>query len=579
LHCYGKREYHSTIKTSHSYTQVRVSENDIRSHVDPVHLLTTFEKSAPFVHANEIVAGGGFIYDPKLTDPAELDLDPGVQLYPVPYDDILKDLADELGIPLAQALIMKNTLSVGASLALCNFDIQYIESALKGTFTGRKAKLVASNVKAAEAGFKYVEAQGWAEKFPYRLQAVPNAAPQMILAGTTAVALGKLKAGCKFQTYYPITPASDESVYLEGVANKYGMAVVQAEDEIASACMSVGGALTGVRSATSTSCPGFDLMAEPLGWACINEVPVVVFDYQRGAPSTGLPTRHEQGDLLPAVFLGHGMPPRIVVAPGGMDEYFESAFHAFNYADKYQTPVIVLTDKCVGNNTQTLAPFKEDHLRIDRGKMVTDAELQRLASLQDYPGQFKRFSIDTPDGVSPRPILGQEHGLYWNTGDESDEYGHITEDPANRIAMMDKRQKKMETALKEIPAEQQYSLWGPENADVTVLAWGSTVGPLRDAMPILASDGITYNILQVRLMWPFPAEAVSLILSKAKVKVGFEMNQTGQLAQLVRMETGIAMDHQVKKYQGRPISETEAVQAMRDVVKNQVKEVVLTYGN
>lgn len=583
LYCYGKREYHSTIKTGHSYTQVRISENPINSHVDAVHLLTTYEKTAPKEHADEIVSGGALIYDPAVTDPDELNMRDDVLKIAVPYDEILDQLAEELGQPPAKVKIMKNTLAVGASLALVDFDPSYIEHALKGIFSGRKAKLVEPNMKAVMKGVEYVrniqiDGKSVVELFPYQLQARPDAPAQMIMSGTTAVALGKLKAGCKFQTYYPITPASDESVYLEGMQGEYGINVVQAEDEISSACMTVGGALTGTRSATSTSCPGFGLMAEAIGWAAINEVPSVFVDYQRGGPSTGLPTRHEQGDLLFSAFISHGHPPRMVVAPSDMNEYFEDTFNAFNYADQYQTPVIVVTDKCLGNNTMTIDPFKEDHLRINRGKMVEQSELDRLAELNpDLRGQFPRFDF-VEDGVSPRPVLGQPNGLFWNTGDEHDEYGHIYEDPENRLKMLSKRQEKMATALKEIPEDQQISLYGPEDADVTILTWGSTKGPILDAMPHLASDGIKFNVLVVRLMAPYPVEAVSRILNRAKTKIGFEMNATGQLAQLTRMETGITMDHQIKKWTGRPISETEAIEAIRSAVKENQKEVVLTYG-
>ena len=578
LYCYGKREYHSTIKTGHSYTQIRVSENLVHSHVDPVHLLTSFEKSAPLVHAHEIVSGGAFIYDPKVTNPEELDIKDDVLLIPVPYDDILNELAEELGMPASKVMIMKNTLAVGATLALTNFDPQYITKALEGTFTGRKAKLVAPNVKAVEKGYRFIQDLGVADKFPYRLQALPENPAKLALNGTTAVALGKLKAGCKFQTYYPITPASDESVFLEGKAADYGINVVQAEDEIASACMAVGGALTGTRSSTSTSCPGFGLMAEPLGWASINEVPIVIFDYQRGTPATGLPTRHEQGDLLYARFISHGNPPRVVMAPSTLHEYFEFAFESFNIADQFQGPVIVIADKCIGGNTQTVLPFEEEHLRIDRGKVATQEELDRLASLQDFNGQFKRFSF-SEDGVSPRVNLGQEHGIYWNTGDEHDEYGHIDESAENRLPMLSKREKKLETIANMIPERLQYELHGPEDAEYTVLTWGSSLGPLLDAMPILKSDGINFNVLVVKLMAPYPTEAVSRILNKAKVKIGFEMNATSQLAELNRLETGIAMDHQVKKWTGRPISETEAVQAIREIVNQKSAEVVLTYGH
>lgn len=578
LYIYGKREYHSTIKGDHSYFQVRVSEAPVRSHVDPVHLLTTFENSAAQIHAHEVVENGAFIYDPRVTNPDDLDLKESVLKIAVPYDDLLKQLSEELDVPLAKVLIMKNTLSVGATLALVDFDLQYVERALRGIFTGRKEKLVPTNVRAAQLAYDYVKNLGVAEQFPYRLEARPDTPAQLVMTGTTAVALGKLKAGCKFQTYYPITPASDESVYLEGMADEYGINVVQCEDEIASAVMAVGGAITGVRSATSTSCPGFGLMAEGIGWASMNEVPVVIFDYQRGGPATGLPTRHEQGDLLFARFISHGNPPRIVAAPGSMEEYFYYAFHAFNWADKYQLPVIMVTDKCLANNTMTIAPFDESGLKIDRGKMVTNEELARLASDPDWPNQFKRFAF-SEDGVSPRVVTGQPGGIHWLTGDEHTEYGHICEDPENRLKMLGKRAKKLETAAREIPEEMKYTLYGPEEAEFTVLTWGSTLGPILDALPGLHSDGISINVLQVRLMEPFPTEGVSRILNRAKTKIGFEMNHEGQLAMLTKMETGIAMDHQVRKWTGRPISETEAADALREIVSQKSKEVVLSYGH
>lgn len=583
LHCYGKREYHSTIKTGHSYTQVRVSGNPINCHVDDVHLLTTYEKTAPIEHADEVSENGAFIYDPKVTNPDDLNLKSSVLKIAVPYDEILDELAEELSLPIAKVKIMKNTLAVGASLALVNFDMSYIERGLKGIFTGRKAKLVASNMKGVQKGFEYIknftiDGTPVSELFKYRLEAQPETPPQLILTGTEAVALGKMKAGCKFQTYYPITPASDESVYLESQMHETGINVVQAEDEIASVCMTVGGALTGVRSSTSTSCPGFGLMAEGIGWAAINEVPIVVFDYQRGGPATGLPTRHEQGDLLFASFISHGYPPRIVTAPSDMTEYFTMAFESFNLADQFQTPVIVVADKCLGNNTMTVPMFDEKNLRIHRGKLADQAEMDRLASLNpELRSQYKRFEF-SEDGLSPRVNLGQPNGLFWNTGDEHDEYGHITEDPENRIKMLAKRQEKLATALKTVPTDQQYKLYGPADADMTILTWGSTKGPLLDAMAHLASDGITYNVLVVKMMQPFPAADISEILNKAKVKVGFEMNATGQLAQLTRMETGIDMDHQVKKWTGRPISETEAISAIRDIVNAKAREVVLTHG-
>lgn len=577
LNVYGKREYHSNIMGEHSYFQVRVSETPVQSHVDPVHLLATFDDETARIHAHEVIENGYFLYDANVTKLENLDLAPGVKTLALPYADILNEVSAETGQPVAKLQIMKNTIAVAASLAMTHFEASYIEKALQGIFTGSKAKLVPLNMKVAEKAYAFIKEQGIADSFPYRLQAMTSSPPRMILNGTTAVALGKLKAGCKFQSYYPITPASDESVYLEGHP-EYGVNVVQCEDEIAAMCMAVGASLTGVRASTSSSGPGFGLKAEGLGWAGINEVPVVVYNYQRGGPSTGLPTRHEQGDLLYSLFIGHGEFPKILLAPGDMTECFKFSFEAFNIADYYQTPVIMLVDKALANNTCTVPVFDESNLKINRGKRASDELLKDYASQPDYKGQFPRFA-ESEDGISVRPVPGQEFGIFWNTGDEHDQWGHISEDPDTRIMMHSKRMRKLTTASKNIPQELQYELYGPEDADMTILTWGSAKGPVLDAMPILKSDGISINVLQVRLMSPFPVDAITNILNRAKVKVGVEQNFTGQLARLVRMETGIKMDHMVTKFTGRPMSETEITGALREIAKQKTEKVVLTYGH
>lgn len=576
LYAYGKREYHSNIMGEHSYFQVRVSENPVHSHIDSVHLLVTFDNETALIHADEVIPNGFFLYDERVTDPAKLKLDPRVRTLAIPYQGILEGIAQETGQSLDKLQIMKNTIAVGASLALLELDIKYLEQALKGTFIGDKAKLVALNLKVAQKAYDFIQENPLKEFFSYQLAPLTGNPAQLIMSGTTACALGKLKAGCKFQTYYPITPASDESVYLESKP-EYGINVVQAEDEVAAFCMAVGSAITGVRSSTSTSGPGFSLMAEGIGWAGINEVPVVIFDYQRGGPSTGLPTRHEQGDLLFALFIGHGEFPRIVLAPGDMEECFSDSFHAFNDAERYQVPVIVLCDKALGNNTQTIAPFDESQLLIDRGNLVSQDELTRLAQVPDFNGQYQRF-FPTENGISPRPLPGQKDGLFWMTGDEHDNYGHISEDPDNRLKMQKKRMDKLRLASQEIEEERQWKLYGPGNANITIVSWGSTKGPIIDALPILHSDGLSVNFLQVRMMSPFPVEAVKRILSQAETIICIEMNYTGQLAKVIRMETGISMDHQILKYTGRPMSETEILRSLQEIIQQKSDNVVLHYG-
>jgi 2-oxoglutarate ferredoxin oxidoreductase subunit alpha len=360
-------------------------------------------------------------------------------------------------------------------------------------------------------------------------------------------------------------------VYLEGHP-EYNIVVVQTEDEISAITMATGAALTGVRASTSTSGPGFSLMAEGLGWAAINEVPIVVFDYQRGGPSTGLPTRHEQADLQFALHAGHGEFPRIVLAPGDLEEYFADAFRAFNLAERYQTPVIVLNDKALANTTQTVFPFDESELRIQRSVM---AEVNGNASANGHG--FPRFAF-TESGISPRVLHGQEGGVHWLTGDEHNEVGHITEEPHTRLEMQAKRMRKIELATLEIPQETQWRLYGPARADFTIVGWGSTKGAVIDAIDELETEGLHANFLQIRLLSPFPAEAVRKILEGTGTVVDIESNYTGQLASLIREHTGFHVHHRVLKWTGRPISQTEVVSAIKEIAERKTERVVLTYG-
>ncbi len=571
LWIFGKREYHSNIMGEHSYFQIRVSDKPVHSHLDPVHLLATFEDSTARIHAHELIPGGALIYDPTVTHPENLELPKDVLLVPLDYAEVLRQVAAETGEAFSKLVIMKNTVSVAASMALLEFDEINIEKALSGIFIGRKAKLVPMNMAVAGKAYSFIKKE-YIDQFPYKLQHVEHTQKKLVITGTTAVAMGKIKAGCRFQTYYPITPASDESVYLEGLSD-YGMMVMQCEDEIASVEQAISAAIMGVRASTSTSGPGFSLMAEGIGWAGMNEVPVVIMNYQRGGPATGLPTRHEQGDLLFTIHFAHGEFPRLVIAPGDHEEYFYDSFQAFNYADRYQTPVIVLTDKNVGNNTQSILPWDESKLKIDRGQIAGKEEMAKLG----VDGMYKRFAL-TESGVSPRTIPGMRGGMFWMSGDEHDELGHIDESAANRVKMHDKRMRKLRLMVREIPESEQIRFFGDEKADITIISWGSAKGAIIDALPKLKKGGISVNFLQVHLMWPFPVETVTKYLKKAKKIIDIEMNYTAQLASLLRRETGIQVHHKVLKFNGRPISETEIVDSVREIAKKHSEQVVLTAG-
>jgi 2-oxoglutarate ferredoxin oxidoreductase subunit alpha len=578
----GKREYHSNIKGEHSYFLIRTSTKEIHSNTDPIHLLATFEDSTAQLHAFELVDDGAFIYNPKTTQPDKVNgLKPGLALYPIDYDALIAQMSEETGESVSKLAIMKNTISVAASLALLGIEIQALETALRGIFTGKKGKLVELNMNAAQKAYAAIEHCADVGKFPHQLEKIdnpPEPGSRILVNGAQAVALGKLKAGCRILTYYSITPAVDECIYLEDNAAQYGMMVVQAEDEIAALNMAIGAGLTGARASTATSGPGFSLMAEGTGWAAINEVPVVIFDYQRGGPSTGLPTRHEQGDLLFALHAGHGEFPRLLMAPGDMHESFEDAFNSFNFADRYQTPVVVLSDKAMANGIFSVRKFDESGLKIDRGEMVQGLDGNGAIDPVQGIELFNRFKI-TESGISPRSVPGTAGTIFWMTGDEHTEVGHITEEPEIRMPMHEKRMRKLDLAAREIPEHLQWRLYGPDDADMTIVSWGSTKGAILDSIDVLQQDhGIKANFLQIRLLQPFPTEAVTRILSKARQVVNVEMNFTSQLAQLIRMRTGITIEHNVVKYTGRPISQTELVEALLQLGKEKSEKVVLHYG-
>jgi len=583
LHVFANIEYHSNIKGEHSYYRVRASDREIRSHVDWIDLLIALDKETLFGdlhkeypshdgHRREVSPGGGIIYDAALKLKPEDIGRPDVNLYPVPYQDVLLGALKETGHDkeLSKYQVMANTVAFGASVALIDFDFDIVGEAIREGFTGRKAALGELNVKAARHGYEYMR-KTFQDGFAYRLHSVPSKEKRMVIRGVQAVGIAKFKAGCSFQTYYPITPATDESEYLENHQKDYNIVVVQTEDEISAVLMATGAAHAGVRAATSTSGPGFSLMAEGLGWAGHTEAPgPVIILYQRTGPSTGLPTRTEQGDLQFVLHAGHGEFPRMAVAPADPVECFHDTFDAFNYAERFQMPVIVIADKFLASTYRTVPMFDTSNLQVDRGQLMSEADLAAKPL-------YKRYEF-TPLGVSPRTIPGTRGGIFHTTGDEHDELGHITENSENRIKMMQKRMHKLELAAEVIPDSKKVNFFGPKQADVTIVGWGSTKGAILDGMQDLEADGIRCNFMQVRYMSPFPTELVKRYLSSAKRKVLVENNYTGQLGGLIREYTGIAMDCRILKYNGRPFSQNEVYEGIKDAINNGTKEVVMAHA-
>lgn len=613
LHVYGQREYYSNIMGEHSYFQIRVYDQPRSATSDRTHLLVSFDAETVFLHGRSVVPGGGIIYDPKLAetplerlptlehrqseelaeylkeqgkgetlgDFLQLQSERGVQLFPVPYDPILNELAQESGQPLSKLKRATNTMAVAASIALLGYDMEWLKKALEDVFAG-KQRIIDLNVRVSEMVIAHVKESTDSEFF-CKLEPIATEEKRIYINGNQAVALGKILAGCTMQSYYPISPATDESTYLEahevfklgGSANggTGSLVVVQTEDEIAAINMANGAALAGARASTATSGPGFCLMIEGLGFAGINEVPIVVTLYQRGSPSTGLPTRGEQGDLTFAVTAGHGEFPRIVLASGDLEEAFYDAIDAFNFAEEYQMPVIHMMDKTLASGNQTYADFDVSKVTIKRGKLLTESELAELAE----EGAYKSFQY-SKDGISPRSVYGMKGGIFWKTSDEHDEWGHITEDPQVRVKMMDKRMGKLDLIAQEVPSDRKFSIHGDPKAKNVIVSWGSTKGAILEAMESLADEGLTTKFIQCRMIWPFPHE-ITEHLENAKTKIGIENNYSGQLARLVRQETGIAMDNLIVKFNGRPMSVNEIEDSIRAILASEAPEkVVLQNG-
>ena len=520
--------------------------------------------------------GGAIVYDSALKlKPEDLGR-PDVNLYAIPYVDVLLGALKESGHEkeLSKFQVMTNTVAFGASMALVEYDFNEVAEAIKEGFTGRKAALGDFNVKAARHGYDYVKTH-FQDGFAYKLHPVNSGEKRMLIRGVQAVGIAKFKAGCALQTYYPITPATDESEYLEHHEREYNIVVVQAEDEISAILMAAGAAHAGVRASTSTSGPGFCLMAEGLGWASHTEAPgPVILLYQRAGPSTGLPTRTEQGDLQFVLHAAHGDVPRMAIAPGDVEECFYDTFDAFNYADQFQMPVVVLADKFLASTYRTMPVFESMNLKIDRGQIVKESDL--LTNGPDS-SMFKRYAF-TPTGISPRSMPGMEGGIFRTTGDEHDEFGHITENSENRIRMMQKRMMKLDLANELIPDEKKINFFGPPKADVTLVGWGSTKGAILDAMQDLEADDVRCNFLQIRYMSPFPTSLVTKHLADANRKVLVEGNYAGQLGALIREHTSIPMDYRVLKYNGRPFSQNEVFEGVKEAIGNGTKEVVMAHA-
>ncbi len=556
LQVFATAEYPSLIRGGHNNLDVCVSGELIFSHTKETNLLVAMNRDTIDKHKHRLSANAGVIYDGDYVKVTTGEFDRPVRLYPVP----LFKIANENG-----GKIMRNTVALGATMALLNFDMEIFNGVIRDNFSAKKGAAIAdANVKAGQAGYDYIK-NNFPDDFAFRLEKTQRQ-NNIFLSGNEAITVGAVKAGCKFYAAYPMTPASSILSNMASLERTYNIVVKHTEDEIAAINMAIGASYAGVRSACGTSGGGFALMAEGFGLAAQTEVPLVVIEAQRPGPGTGMATHSSQADLRFMLHASTDEFPRVVIAPGDVEECFYRTIDAFNIAEKYQIPVIILTDKFLGESYCTVEEFDGGNVKIDRGLLLSDQDMENA---KDY----RRYKI-TESGVSPRAIPGQKNGMHVASSYEHDEEGYEREEEEVRVMMHNKRFRKFENLAKEI---EEPGLQGPENADVTIIAWGSTKGPIKEAMRLLARDGISTNYLQVVYISPLPAKRISEVINNANATVIIENNKTAQLAGVIKESTGLDADHKILKYDGRPFTPQDIYAGIKEILKNgELKEVVFS---
>jgi 2-oxoglutarate/2-oxoacid ferredoxin oxidoreductase subunit alpha len=551
LYVYAYNSYQSIIRGGHIWLKLRVGSERVYSHGDRLTVLIALNQDSLERHASEVDEGGVIVFnaDRLKCDPALVRK--GVQILPVPIAELTAEAVKTHG---ALAPVMQNTIALGAALAVSKLGLDEANQVLQDTFGHKGEKVVGLNQSVLKIGYDFAnkEAESVTTDWKFSRKKRP------FLTGNEAIAIAAYAAGCKFYSAYPMTPASSILHWMSTNSRKTGIVVKQGEDELAVINMAIGAGIAGVRSMCATAGGGFALMTEAMGMAGIMEVPVVAVEVQRGGPSTGLPTKTEQADLYQVYGASQGEYPRLIVCPRDIGDAYACTVEAFNMADKYQLPVTIMSDLLLS----------EHHEHVDQSEMPADVKVERGEIVKEWPeekGKFKRFKF-TESGISPRALPGTANTLFINASDDHDEESILISDmftsPPVRRKIMEKRMRKVENMLKELPAPTLEG--GPKDADVTIVCWGSTAGVVKEAVDMLNANGVKTNFICIKYIYPFHAKEVTELLSKAKKKISVEVNFTSQMARYLRSETGIAMDDHINKYDGEPFEPKEVMELVKE---------------
>jgi 2-oxoglutarate ferredoxin oxidoreductase subunit alpha len=553
LHVYAYNSYQSLIRGGHTWLRLRIGARKVYTQGDEVNIVIALNQDSIERHAREIRPGGVLLFNGDSLHCDPILVPEGVRVLPLPF----KELTREMGKLLP---VMQNTLAVGALMHLAGLDMEMLRGVIADTFGRKGGEIIQQNVAVAEAGYSY--AREHAEPLRTGWQSSRGRLP--FLTGNVAFAMGATAGGCKFYAAYPMSPASGILHWFCAYGEQVGVVVKQCEDELAVANMTIGAGHAGVRAMCATSGGGFALMTEAIGMAGMIEAPSVFINVQRGGPSTGIPTKTEQGDLNQVFGASQGDYPRAILAPATLKDCYYAAAEALNLAEQFQIPVTIVSDLLLSEHRETLETDDlTPHLPIHRGELLR--ELPPAGA--NGNGHYKRFSL-TPSGVSARILPGTPGTTFVAATDEHDEEGVLISDEHTnaslRRKMQEKRMRKMDALLASLPPP---VLEGPADAEITLIGWGSTWGVIHEAIEQLAAAGVRANHLHFKYLVPFHAREALEILRNCKRTAVVECNYTGQFARHLRAESGHTADGLILRYDGEPFDPSDVAERARAIVE------------
>jgi 2-oxoglutarate ferredoxin oxidoreductase subunit alpha len=539
FYVFSNLDYMSRIRGGNNFYQLRIATAPKSCPKEKIDLLIPLTKEALHLHKDSLDKDGLAVVDKE-----EFKLDECKSYICIDYFKLARKAGgSDLYI---------NSVCSGILAAMSGIDLEIVKKVLYEMFTRKSKEIVEKNVKAAELGYNQTSENNSSSQLKL---AKPSGSPKYILDGKQAVALGAISAGCKFYSAYPMSPSTGVMDTIARYMDKFGIIVEQAEDEIAAVNMAIGASVTGVRAMTSTSGGGFALMGEGISLAGMTETPLVVGNFQRPGPATGFPTRTEQADLNLVLGAGHGEFAKIIFAPGTIEESFYLTKKAFNMAEKYQIPAIILSDQFLADSARNINKLDFDSEAIERN-ILSVKEAKAI-------NKYKRYELTT-SGISPRAIFSRIDDVIYIDSDEHTEEGHITEDADVRIKMVEKRfQKKMDALLDEFIDPTVYNL---VRAETVLFCFGSVLGPLRECLEEINDPNLA--MVHLSQVWPINSQKIKALVKNKKRVFSVENNAEGQLAKLLHRETGIRVNGSILKYDGRPFTLESLIKQLKDVVSS-----------